>query len=185
MPTIAVLMLDVAEKSLKLHLAVHSQTATALADMASNYGHNLERLRETCAGYSPVFGDSDVRAFTQDLNDKDGKLYQQLRYGAQRTTEGFKTNLSTLRPVVDKIFCESVFTMPDEIRRVIVYSSPIKHLLVRSQFDQSRGPFRLINALRQGNAYFDRLNDYCHRIDKEQAELAAAMQAGACAAKTE
>jgi len=169
MPTIAVTMIDVAEKSLKLHLAVHTQTVTALADMGSKYGHNLEALRAACAGFSPAFAEEDVRAFTKDLNDRDGKLYQQLRYGAQKTTDGFKTNLSSLRPVVDKIFCESVLGLPETIRRVLVDSSPIKQLLVRNSLDQSRHPTELIDALRRDNANFDRLNEYCHRIETEQA----------------
>jgi len=176
MPTIAVSMIDVAEKSLKLHLAVHTQTVAALADMGSKYGHNLEALRDACAGFSPVFAEDDVRAFTKNLNDRDGKLYQQLRYGAQKTTEGFKTNLSSLRPVVDKIFCESVLGLPEGIRKVLVYSSPIRQLLVRSALDQSRHPVELIDALRRENAYFDRLNEYCHRIEAEQAAAVAAVR---------
>jgi hypothetical protein len=177
MPTIAVSMIDVAEKSLKLHLAVQTQTVAALADMGSKYGHNLEALRDACAAFSPAFAEDDVRAFTKNLNDRDGKLYQQLRYGAQKTTEGFKTNLSTLRPVVDKIFCESVLGLPEGIRKVLVYSSPIKQLLVRSAFDQSRHPVELIDALKRDNAYFDRLNEYCHRIEEDQAALVAAARA--------
>lgn len=175
MPTIAVLMIDVAEKSLKLHLAVHTQTDAALADMGSKYGHNLEALRTDCATYSPVFFDADVRAFTEHLNDRDGKLYQQLRYGAQKTTGGFETNLSTIRPVVDKIFCESVFGLPEGIRNVLVHASPIKNLLVRSALDQSRHPEELIDALRRENAYFDRLSEYFQRIEAEQAAVMAAI----------
>jgi hypothetical protein len=177
MPTIAVSMIDVAEKSLKLHLAVQTQTVAALADMGSKYGHNLEALRDASAAFSPVFADDDIRGFTKHLNDRDGKLYQQFRYGAQKTTEGFKTNLSTLRPVVDKIFCESLLGLPEEIRKVLVYSSPIKQLLVRSPFDQSRHPDELIDAMRRDNAYFDRLSEYCHRIEDEHAALVAAMSA--------
>ncbi|MBI1891854.1 MAG: hypothetical protein HYS18_14500 [Burkholderiales bacterium] len=177
MPTICVLMLDVVEKALKLHLAVQTQTATALTDMATKYGHNVEALREACAGFAPVFADPDVRDFAKHLNDRDGKLYQQLRYGSQKTTEGFSTNLSTLRPVVDKIFCESILQLPESIRRVLVYSSPLKHLIVGNRFDQSRHPAGLLEALRRDNAYFDALSDYCHRIEKEQSDLLAKMTA--------
>ena len=107
-PTVCVAMLDVVEKSLKLHLAVQTQTATALTEMHTTYGHNVEALRDACAAFTPAFADDDVRGFTRDLNDRDGKLYQQMRYGSQRTTLGFQTNLSTLLPVVDKIFSESL-----------------------------------------------------------------------------
>ena len=174
-PTICVAMLDVVEKSLKLHLAVQTQTATALTDMSAKYGHNVEALRGACAAFTPIFADDDVRAFTKDLNDRDGKLYQQLRYGSQKTTAGFQTNLSTLLPVVDKIFCESILSLPEDTRRVLVFSSPLKQLLVGSPFDQSRNPAQLLEALQKDNAYFDRLLQYCRQIEKEQAALAASI----------
>lgn len=174
-PAICVLILDVVEKALKLHLAVQTQTATALSDMTTKYGHNVEALREACAGFAPVFADADVRDFAKHLNDRDGKLYQQLRYGSQKTTEGFSTNLSALRPVVDKIFCESILQLPENVRRVLVYSSPLMHLIVGSRLDQSRHPAELVEALRQDNAYFNTLSDYCHYIEKEQADLLAHM----------
>lgn len=176
-PTICVLMLDVVEKALKLHLAVQTQTTTALSDMATKYGHNVEALREGCAAFAPVFADADIRDFARHLNDRDGKLYQQLRYGSQKTTEGFSTNLSNLRPVVDKIFCEAILQLPENIRRVLVYSSPLKALIVGSRFDQTRHPGELLEALKRDNAYFDRLAEYCHRIENEQADLLAQMTA--------
>ncbi len=176
-PTICVTMLDVVEKSLKLHLAVQKKMATALTDMSSKYGHNVEALRDACAPFTPTFPDDDVRAFTKDLNDRDGKLYQQLRYGSQKTTGGFSTNLSTLRPVVDKIFCESILQLPDDTRKVLVFSSPLKQLLVGTQFDQSRHPAQLVEALRKENAYFDRLFQYCLQIEEEHATLAALLTA--------
>ena len=175
--TICVLMLDVVEKSLKLHLAVQTQTPTALSDMATKYGHNVEALREACAGFTSVFDDADIRDFTKHLNDRDGKLYQQLRYGSQKTTEGFSTNLATLRPVVDKVFCESILQLPEHIRRPLFYSSPLKQLIVGSRFDQSQHPAELVEALRRDNAYFDLLSDYCYRIEQEQANLLAQMAA--------
>ena len=174
-PTICVLMVEVVEKALKLHLAVQTQTSKALSDMGSGYGHNIEALRQACAGYVPVFADSDVRDFTKHLNDRNGKLYQMLRYGSQGTTDGFSTNLSTLRPVVDKIFCESMLQLPENIRRVLLSPSPLKQLIVNSQFDQSRHPTELIEALKRDNAYFATFADYCHRIEKEQADLLAKM----------
>lgn len=64
-PTVCVAMLDVVEKSLKLHLAVQTQTATALTEMSSTYGHNGEPLRDACATFAPAFADDDVRAFTR------------------------------------------------------------------------------------------------------------------------
>ena len=170
-PTICVMMLEVVEKALKLHLAVHTQTRTALADMGSKFGHNLEALRASCVAYTPAFADPDVCAFTRDLNDRDGKLYQELRYGAQKMTEGFSTNLSTLRPVVDKIFCESLLGLPEEIRRLLWYPSPLIQLLLRTTFDQSRHPSELVDALSRDNAYFGPLLEFAHRVDGERAAL--------------
>ena len=177
-PTICVAMLDVVEKSLKLHLAVQTQTTTALTDMSTKYGHNVEALRDRCAAFTPLFAADDVRAFAKGLNDRDGKLYQQLRYGSQKTTAGFRTNLSTLRPVVDKIFCESILRLPEDIRKVLVFSSPLKQLLVGTRFDQSRHPAQLVEALREDNAYFDRLLQYCRQIEEEHAALATSLIAG-------
>jgi hypothetical protein len=88
-PTICATMLDIAEKSLKLHLAVQTQSTTALADIGTTYGHNIEALREACAAFTPVFAEDDVRAFTKDLNDRDGKLYHPMELATlvDRTNE--------------------------------------------------------------------------------------------------
>jgi len=169
--TLAVLMLDVVEKSLKLHIAVHSKTQNALSEMSSTYGHNVEALREACAKYSSVFDEPDVRAFTKDLNDKDGKLYQQLRYGSQQTTDGFSTSLDNLLPVVDKIFVRSILLLPEDSRKLLFFVSPLKSLLVRSRFDQTRNPGLIIDLLRVGNDHFDDLLRYCEQIEREHAEL--------------
>ena len=174
--TIVPKMLDVVEKSLKLHLAVQTHTATALSDARSEYGHNVEKLRSACAHYHPVFDDEDIRAFTKDLNDKDGKLYQHLRYGAQETTAGFETNLATLLPVVDKIFSKAILLLPEGARRGLVFTSSLKNLISRSRFDQSQFPAQLLEILRVENAHFAELSDYCHRLDEEHAALAAQIQ---------
>ena len=86
---------------------------------------------------------------------------------------GFRTNLSILRPVVDKIFAESLLGLPEGARKLLLFSSPLKQLLVGSPFDQSRNPVELIAALSKDNAYFDRLFEYCRQIEEEQAALAA------------
>lgn len=172
-PTLCVLMLDVVEKSLKLHLSVQTKTMTALKDMRTDYGHNVESLRAACARYHSVFDESDVRAFTKDLNDKDGKLYQHLRYGTQETTDGFSTTLGVLLPVVDKVFVQSILLLPENDRKLLFFVSPLKSLLVRSQFDQSRDPELLINLLRLGNVQFAPLQHYCEQIEREHDELVA------------
>jgi hypothetical protein len=167
--TIVGKMLDVVEKSLKLYIAAQTRTTAALSDVAGRYGHNVEKLRVACAAYESAFDDDDVRAFTKDLNDADGKLYQKLRYGAQKTTDGFETNLAALMPVVDKIFCKSILTLPADCQKVLVFSSPLKQLLMGSRFDQTQNRAWVLEALRSGNAYFHELAALCHRLDEEHA----------------
>ena len=63
--TVVPKMLDVVEKALKLHLAVQTQTKTALSDARSEYGHNLEKLRAACAQYEKAFDHPEIQAFTK------------------------------------------------------------------------------------------------------------------------
>jgi hypothetical protein len=79
---------------------------------------------------------------------------------------------------VDKVFCESILRLPGDIRKVLVFSSPLKQLLIGSPFDQSRHPAQLVEALKIENAYFDRLLQYCRQIEDEQAALATSLIAG-------
>ncbi len=165
--TICPKMLEIVEKSLKLHLAVQTQSSTALTDARTEYGHNIEKLRAACAGYHSIFNDVDIQAFTKDLNDKNGKLYQYLRYGSQETTSGFETNLSDLLPVVDKIFAKSVLLLPEGPRRLLLFCSPLKNLTTRSRFDQSQHPEQLLEVLQSNNVYFQELTHYFSQLDRE------------------
>jgi hypothetical protein len=164
-------MIDVVEKSLKLHLSVQERSETALSSMQSNHGHNVESLRSACAKFHPTFSEPDICAFTKDLNDRDGKLYQQLRYGSQQTTLGFSTRLGPLLPVVDKIFIQSILLLPEESRKMLVFSSPLKMLLVGSKFDQSQHPKELVELLKKDNAHFLALQSYCQQLEDEHAAL--------------
>lgn len=177
MPTIVVLMLDVVEKALKLHLSVQTQTATALSDMRSSHGHNLESLRSACADFNPLFNDADIRAFTKDLNDRDGKLYQKLRYGSQETTNGFEATPGLMLPVVDKVFIQSILLLPDNKKKLLLQSSPLHLLLTRSRMDQTRHPEQIIELLALGNAHFSPLQAECQRIADEHSALVAKLPA--------
>lgn len=176
-PTILPKALDVAEKALKLHLAVQTKTSTALSDARTEYGHNVEKLRAACAKCHPIFDDPDICAFTRDLNDRHGKLYQFLRYGAQETTEGYAANLGLLVPVIDKIFCKSLLLLPEHDRRLLVFSSLVKCLITGSRFDQTHSRDLVISALRMRNAFYDELAEYCRYLDEEHAELVAQFEA--------
>lgn len=175
--TILPKMLDVAEKAMKVHLSVQTETATALTDARTKYGHNVEKLRAACATYHQVFDDRDIRAFTKDLNDRGGQLYQQLRYGAQETTVGFEANLSALLPALDKIFCKSLLLLPEHHKGLLIFSSPLKQLIVGSRFDQTRSRDQVIAALRIRNAFYDELVECCHRLDDDHAALKAKLDA--------
>jgi hypothetical protein len=175
--TICTKMLDVVEKALKLHLAVQTQTSTALTDARSEYGHNLEKLRAACAKYHSTFDELDVCAFTRDLNDKDGKLYQYLRYCSQETTSGLEANLAVLLPVVDKVFAKCLLLLPEGPRRVLVFSCTVKNLISRSQFDQSQYPAQLIEILQHNNAFFAELTTLFRTLDEEHEALGAQQRA--------
>ena len=174
-PTICVMMVDIVEKTLKLYLAIQRQSTTTLRDIRHNHGHNIETLRCACAEFHSVFNEVDVRDFTTHLNDKDGKLYQMLRYGSQETTSGFATNIGKLLPVVDKIFIQSILLLPEEHRKQLVCASPMKILLTRSDIDQSLYPEQTIEILSNGNAHFPLLMEYCQRLKQEEDSLVEKM----------
>jgi hypothetical protein len=156
-PTCAVLALDIAEKALKMHLAVRTESKTALSEMRSNFGHNIEAIRHKAAAFEPTFAEPDILAFTKDLNDKDGKLYQALRYGSQETTEGWSIDLAKLLPVVDKIFCKSILQLPTDRRKLLFGHSVLRYLLTGSPIAQSTNPAYLLAVLSQGNPYISEL----------------------------
>jgi len=175
--TILPKMLDVVEKALKLHLSVQTQTKTALTDARTKYGHNIENLRVACATFEPAFDHQDIRVLTRDLNDKDGKLYQYLRYGSQATTAGFETNLAVLLPVVDRVFANSLLLLPAEHRKLLLFCSSLKSLVTRSRFDQSRHPEQLMDVIARDNAHFHEFKTLFEQLDKEHEILAAQMRA--------
>jgi hypothetical protein len=175
--TILPKMLDVVEKALKLHLVVQTQTPTALKDARSEYGHNLEKARAACAVFEPAFEHPDIQALTRDLNDRNGKLYQFLRYGSQETTTGSETNLALLMPVVDRVFANSLLLLPAEPRKVLLLCSSLKSLVTRSRFDQSRNPDQLIESLSRDNSFYCEFRALFECMDKEQEELSAQLRA--------
>lgn len=177
--TILPKMLDVVEKALKLHLAVQTQTETALSDARSEYGHNLEKLRAACAQYEKAFDHPDIQALTKDLNDKDGKLYQHMRYGSQETTTGWQTNLALLLPVVDRVFANALLLLPEQHRRLLLFCSSLKSLVTRSRFDQSRNPDHLTELLARENYFFGEFIAVFETLDRENEQLSAQLQAAA------
>ena len=169
-------MMDVAEKSLKLFVVVMQKSPAALTDVKGGFGHNVERLRSVAASFNPAFDEADVLSLSRSLNDNSGKLYQQIRYGSEETTEGFSAEPALLMPVIDKIFYQSFAGMPPGDRRMMFCASPIKALIQRLGHDQTRNPELLSAALKHSNTYFDRLVELCVQIDSEEMEIRAAYE---------
>ena len=169
--TILVKMVEVSEKSFKLFIAVNRKSKDALTDSKSNYGHNIEKLRKECAQYNIEFESEDIKTFTKSLNDRGGALYQALRYGSQEMTQGFYADLQKILPVIDKIFFRTIFLLPENERRLLNFVSPLKNLLMGSQFDQSQNPELLIRVLKENNNYLDEYIEYCELLDKEHLEF--------------
>lgn len=173
--TILVKMIEVAEKSLKLYIAVNDQSTNA-SDRAKKSSHNIEQLRQLSATHDESFNDVGIRDFTRDLSDKSGELFQFLRYGSHDTTFGFSTDFSKLAPVVDKIFLYSLLKLPEPHRKMLVFCSALKQLITGSRFDQSRNRQLLLKALQNGNPCFDDFISYCHHLDVEHEKLTVQIQ---------
>lgn len=163
--------LDVAEKSLKLFVMVSTKSPTALSSVRADYGHNIEKLRAVAAKYDTVFDEAPIRAFSRDLNDKSGKLYQHVRYGSEETTDGFEVNLAALMPVVDRIFVQSVLKLPEADRKLLFFVSPLKHLVRGSHFDQTQNRAVVLDSLRYQNAEFSAFETLCEQLDTEHEAL--------------
>ncbi len=166
--SILVKMVDVAEKSLKLYLTVHSKSTMALSDATQNYGHDIEKMRIECAKRDKVFDDDDIKRFSKDLHDKHGEFYQFLRYGSQKTTQGMSANLSQIMPVIDKIFFKSILLLPENERLLLNSTSLLKNLLTHSSFDQSQNRNLLLSVLQKDNLYIQEYIEYCNLLDKER-----------------
>jgi hypothetical protein len=170
-PTTLLKMIEIAEKSLKLFISVHTKTEKALSDSKTKYGHNIEKLRNECASIEPVFADPDICEFTSDLNDKTGILYQYLRYNAQETTDGFSANLYYLIPIIDKLYFSAIMLLPENDRRTLNFTSTLKNLLTDSQFDQSQNKDLLKQVVFHDNQYAPIYLEYCRQIDDEHRKL--------------
>jgi hypothetical protein len=170
--------LDVAEKSLKLYVTVCSKSKTALSSARTDYGHDIEKLRAAAATYSSVFDEESIRNFARDLNDKSGKLYQQVRYGSEETTDGLQADLGAIVPVIDRIFIQSILLLPTEERKLLFFSSPLKQLVRNSRFDQTLNREQVLRALRHENAEFGALEELCVQLDSHHEELTRQLRSG-------
>jgi len=164
-------MAELAEKSLKMFLALSEQKDNALSHYASTYGHNIKKLREQAETFSESFSEQDIVDFSLVFDDKRGALFQHLRYGSQMTIDGYSTNLGTLMPIVEKIFFYSCLELPKEWKQMINFNSSLFHLLTNGRFDQSRNPKLILEAVRINNPFISEYENYCHQMNDEQEEL--------------
>ena len=161
-------MVEVVEKSFKLFLAMHEKLDNSLSHYSSEYGHNLEKLRNKAAEFNSVFDEVDIKQFTKPFEDKRGALYQHLRYGSEKTIEGFKTNLGVLMPIVEKIFFSCVLRLGEQDKKMLNTSSLLRFLIVNNDFHQSNNRDILVKAVMANNPYFKEYKEYSWDIENEQ-----------------
>lgn len=160
---ILVKLVEVAEKSLKFNIATLERRCDTLSLMTTDFGHNIDKLRATAASHNPVFNDPDVCAFTTQMNNKSGALFQILRYGSEKTTTGFAADIDELMPVVEKIFYNSLLRLPAADKKMANVHNLIYCLLFNT-YDQTRNREQLLEALRDGSDYFAEYENYCNEL---------------------
>jgi hypothetical protein len=161
--TILVKMVEVVEKSLKFNVATLERRCDTLTLMTTEFGHNIEKLRGSAASHNPVFAEADICAFTAQLDNKSGALFQTLRYGSEKTTTGFAADIDELMPVVEKIFYNSLLSLPDGDNKIAnIYN--LIYCLLFDIHDQTEDRERLLSALRDGSAYFGEYEAYCREL---------------------
>lgn len=163
--TILELSIGIAEKSLKMFVTLQKESIHPLFESKDVFGHNIEKLRKECSEYNPIFNEEDIKGFTADLNDKSGELHQFIKYGSQKSTDGFYTNINLIIPIIDKIFFKSILLLPENKRSLIVFTSLLHNLLTQSTFDQSKHPILLIKAIKYQNSYINEFIKYCISLD--------------------
>jgi len=161
-------MVEVVEKSLTLFLAMHETAEESLSRFSTHYAHNLEKLRASAEEYNEVFADEDIKQFTKPFDDKKGALYQHLRYGSQSTTDGFKTQLGKLYPIVDKIFYNCILRLEDGDKAMINGNSLLYFIVTKSDMSQINNHGLVFDAIQSNASYFTEYVSYCHDLEKER-----------------
>ena len=170
-PTRFVMMIEIVEKALKLHLTMHEKLDHSLSHYSDVYGHNIEKLRAKAETYNEIFADADVKQFAKPFDDKAGALYQHLRYGSQKNINGFSTNLGVIMPIVEKIFYNCILRLEENDKKLVNNSSLLFSLITGSQLDQSYNREFLLEAVKLDNPYYNEYADYCKMLDHEQKRM--------------
>ncbi len=169
-PSNFVNMVEVIEKSLKLYLTIKEKREKALSFIADKYGHNLETMRKEATKYNQIFDSQDVQDATSSFNDKPGRLFQKLRYGSQKNIDGFKTRLSTVMPVVEKIFYTCIFDLDENDKAMLHHTSILFSLITGSHFDQTNYKEFIISLIKQRNPYYTELERYYLELKQKNPE---------------
>jgi len=169
-------MVEVAEKSFKLFLAMHEKLENSLSHYSTEYGHNLEKLRERAVKFNAVFDEDDIKQFTKPFGDKRGALYQHLRYGSEKTIEGYKTDLGVLMPIIEKIFFNCVLCLEKQDKEMVNNSSLLRFLIVNNDFHQSNNRDTLIQAVMINNPYFPMYEEYSWELENEHKRMQEAIK---------
>lgn len=169
-PSNFVNMVEIVEKSLKVYLALKIKNKNTAAHFSQQYGHNLEKLRKDAQEYNQIFCSADIRAFTRPFNDSSGQLYQKLRYGFQKNINGFSTRLSTLLPVVEKIFYFCIQDHNEIISKMLNWSI-LLFIITEYRFDQSQNRQLLLDAIKYKNNFYTTYEAYCMRLKKENDKM--------------
>ena len=163
--------IEIAEKSLKLFITVSSKSTNALTSARSEFGHNIEKLRAQAARFDEVFDEAALKAFSHELNDRDGKLYQHVRYGSQETTEGLSADLAQIMLAVDRLLLQAIMKLDPADRKLLFFVSPLKNVLLGSRFDHTQNKELVLTALRFRNTEIAEFEVACHQMEREQAAL--------------
>ena len=166
-PTNLVSMVEVIEKSLKLFLAFYEKPENALSHYSENYGHNLEKLRRKAATFNHLFDSEEIKNITAPFDDRRGALYQNLRYGTEKTIEGFSTNLNNLIPIVETIFFTCIMSLEENYKKAVNSSSFLYMLINNNECDQSQNKELLLSAVKFNNPYYADYAEYCLAVDTE------------------
>ena len=161
-------MVEVVEKSLKLYLCLKYKPENALKKMSDEYGHNISKMRISASQFNEVFNSEDIIQFVEPFSDKQGQLYQKLRYGSQKVISGFSTRLSILMPIVDKVFFTCILDHEECDKNIINQSSLLYCLLTGSIFDQTQNKEFIIALLKKDNLYIEDYLKYCLKLKEEQ-----------------
>jgi hypothetical protein len=150
--------IDIVERLFKLFLLTRKQPLDS-DKFLKVYLHDVEKLRVEAAEIEPSFNDEQIKALTQGLDDKGGKISQILRYGSLKDNIGIEANLDQIILTIDKVFFDVFSLQENTIREMILWGSNLYHLTINSRFCEQTFSNKelLTEALSKNNLYWVKL----------------------------